>query len=56
MWITESGFSWPGLDDQFRIDYIAGELRAVHAAMDAGVEVHGYCTWSLMDNFEWAEV
>jgi beta-glucosidase len=55
VWITESGCSWPGLDDQFRIDYIAGDLRAVRAAMDAGVEVHGYCTWSLMDNFEWAE-
>ncbi|WP_433609596.1 GH1 family beta-glucosidase [Dactylosporangium sp. CA-139114] len=55
IWITESGCSWPDLDDQFRIDYIAGDLRAVRAAMDAGVEVHGYCTWSLLDNFEWAD-
>ena len=55
VWITESGCSWPDLDDQFRIDYIAGDLQAVRAAMDVGVDVHGYCTWSLLDNFEWAE-
>ncbi|MET7392680.1 GH1 family beta-glucosidase [Dactylosporangium sp. NPDC005572] len=55
IWITESGTSWPDVDDQFRIDYISGHLEALQAAMRAGVEVHGYCTWSLMDNFEWAE-
>ncbi|GAA0736476.1 beta-glucosidase [Dactylosporangium roseum] len=55
IWITESGCSWPDLDDQFRIDYLSGHLTAVRQAMDAGVAVHGYCTWSLMDNFEWAE-
>ncbi|GAA2614653.1 GH1 family beta-glucosidase [Dactylosporangium fulvum] len=55
IWITESGCSWPDLDDQFRIDYLSGHLTAVRQAMDAGVEVHGYCSWSLMDNFEWAE-
>jgi beta-glucosidase len=55
IWVTESGCSWPDLDDQFRIDYISGHLEALRAAMDAGVRVDGYCTWSLMDNFEWAE-
>ena len=43
------------VDDQPRISYLDGHIRAVHAAMTAGVDVRGYFTWSLMDNFEWAE-
>lgn len=31
------------------------DLRAVHAAIAAGVPVRGYHQWSLLDNFEWAE-
>ncbi len=41
--------------DPFRIDYLDRHIRAVHAAIEAGVDVRGYFVWSFMDNFEWAE-
>ena len=53
--ITENGCAYEGIDDQERIAYLDGHLRAVHAALDAGVDLRGYFVWSLMDNFEWAE-
>jgi beta-glucosidase len=62
LYITENGCSVtdePGpdgrIDDQFRIDYLDGHIRAVADAMTAGVDVRGYLTWTMMDNFEWAE-
>ncbi|MGV9943169.1 GH1 family beta-glucosidase [Streptomyces sp. NPDC003401] len=53
--ITENGCSYPGVDDQDRIAYLDGHLRALHRAMEAGVDVRGYFVWSLLDNFEWAQ-
>ncbi|MEU2924727.1 GH1 family beta-glucosidase [Streptomyces sp. NPDC007251] len=53
--ITENGCSYDGLDDQDRIAYLDAHIRALHTALDAGVDVRGYFVWSLMDNFEWAE-
>ncbi|MFJ4644377.1 GH1 family beta-glucosidase [Streptomyces bobili] len=53
--ITENGCSYPGIDDQDRIAYLDGHLRALHRAVEAGVDVRGYFVWSLLDNFEWAE-
>jgi beta-glucosidase len=62
VWITENGCSVEDtvaadgtVDDQPRIRYLDGHLRAVHEAITAGVDVRGYLTWSLIDNFEWAE-
>ncbi|MGC9670436.1 GH1 family beta-glucosidase [Planosporangium sp. 12N6] len=62
IWITENGCCYddvPGPDgtvaDPDRIAYLDGHVRAVRAAMDAGVRVDGYCLWSLLDNWEWAE-
>ncbi|KOV59063.1 beta-glucosidase [Streptomyces sp. NRRL WC-3618] len=53
--ITENGCSYEGLDDQDRIAYLDGHVRALHRALEAGVDVRGYFVWSLLDNFEWAE-
>jgi len=60
--ITENGCSYATgpdehgvVDDQARIDYLDGHLRAVATAIDQGVDVRGYYCWSLMDNFEWTE-
>ncbi|NJC70958.1 beta-glucosidase [Planosporangium thailandense] len=62
MWITENGCCYddkPGPDavvaDHDRIAYLDAHIRAVRAALDAGVRVDGYCVWSLLDNWEWAE-
>jgi beta-glucosidase len=60
LYITENGcaFDDPVINgrcvDPRRIDYLDLHLRAVHAAMQQGVDVRGYFQWSLMDNFEWA--
>jgi beta-glucosidase len=62
VYITENGCSVTdepaadgSIDDQFRIDYLDGHIRAVADAMAAGVDVRGYLTWTMMDNFEWSE-
>lgn len=62
VYITENGCSAPDqpaadgtIDDQFRIGYLDGHIRAVHDAITAGVDVRGYFHWTLADNFEWSE-
>ncbi|MGO9726265.1 MAG: GH1 family beta-glucosidase [Streptosporangiaceae bacterium] len=62
IYITENGCSVTdepaadgSIDDQPRIGYLDGHIRAVADAITAGVDVRGYLTWTLMDNFEWAE-
>jgi beta-glucosidase len=61
LYITENGCSYgEGPDaggrvaDDRRIAYLDGHLRAMHRAIDAGVDVRGYFVWSFTDNFEWA--
>jgi beta-glucosidase len=60
--ITENGCSTEDvvaadgtIDDADRIDYLAGHLQALDTAVAQGVDVRGYFTWTLLDNFEWAE-
>jgi beta-glucosidase len=60
VYITENGCAYddPVVDgvchDPRRIAYLDAHLRAIHAAIEAGVDVRGYFQWSLMDNFEWS--
>ena len=62
VYITESGCAYDdvvgqdgAVHDADRIAYLDGHLRAVAQAIEEGVDVRGYYTWSLLDNFEWAE-
>jgi beta-glucosidase len=62
VYITENGCSTADsvapdgtVDDQPRIRYLDGHIRAVHDAISSGVDVRGYFTWTLTDNFEWSE-
>ncbi len=49
--ITENGVD--DAKDVKRPDYLRGHLEAVHRAIEKGVDVRGYCHWSMADNFEW---
>jgi beta-glucosidase len=60
--VTENGCAYDDVPDATgavhdpeRIAYLGAHLRAVGEAIAQGVDVRGYYTWSLMDNFEWAE-
>jgi beta-glucosidase len=62
IYVTENGAAFydpPVIDgdrlaDPLRVDYLRRHLRALHAALAAGVDLRGYFVWSLLDNFEWA--
>jgi beta-glucosidase len=60
--ITESGCAYDdavsadgAVHDPDRIAYLDAHLRAIGDAIEQGADVRGYYTWSLLDNFEWAE-
>ncbi|WP_281886007.1 GH1 family beta-glucosidase [Paenibacillus sp. YYML68] len=61
IYITENGACYNDepsegrVRDSRRISYIKRHLVQLHRAMQSGVNVKGYLTWSMMDNFEWAE-
>ena len=50
--ISEAGIADEA--DTMRADYITMQLKAVHKAIESGVDVRGFMYWSLMDNYEWA--
>jgi beta-glucosidase len=60
IYITENGSAFPDtvspngdVVDPRRLNYLRVHLAATHRAIQIGVPVKGYFTWSLMDNFEW---
>jgi len=61
LYITENGAAFydpptadSSVDDPLRVDYLRQHLRAAREAIRKGVDLRGYCVWSLLDNFEWA--
>ena len=51
--VTENGTYMT--DDARRWSYLHRHLQAMARAMQAGTHIIGYCCWSLLDNFEWAD-
>jgi beta-glucosidase len=58
--ITENGAAFDDeapvngyVDDPQRREYLRTHLESLQRAIASGVDVRGYCAWSLMDNFEW---
>ena len=61
VFVTENGCATRDLpnedgyvDDPERIDFLRGHLLAAQEAIEAGCNVKGYFTWSMLDNFEWS--
>ncbi|PXW92221.1 aryl-phospho-beta-glucosidase [Streptohalobacillus salinus] len=42
------------IEDDYRIDFIAGHLKWLHKAIDEGCDVRGYHLWTFMDNWSWS--
>ena len=62
LYVTENGaavydvpvaFEEP-VDDPIRVHYLRTHLKAIHDAMQQGVNLRGYFVWSLLDNYEWS--
>lgn len=61
LYITENGAAYDDkisedgqVHDKKRVDYFKKHFKAIHDAIEKGVNLEGYYAWSLMDNFEWA--
>lgn len=49
--VTENGIGTE--DDTRRIEYVRRAVQGVQRCLADGIEVQGYCYWSIFDNFEW---
>lgn len=61
LYVTENGAAFydpptaaDSVHDPLRVDYLRRHLRAIHTAIQQGVDVRGYYLWSLLDNLEWS--
>jgi beta-glucosidase len=61
IWVTENGVAFDDpqptngiVEDDRRVAYYEGYVKAVAQAIAEGVPVKAYYAWSFMDNFEWA--
>lgn len=50
--VTENGLG--SENDAERITYVRRALKGVYNCLADGVDVRGYCYWSIFDNFEWS--
>ena len=41
------------INDSYRIKYLKDHLKECHKAIENGVELWGYCTWSFTDLYSW---
>ncbi|MBU9712882.1 GH1 family beta-glucosidase [Evansella tamaricis] len=61
IYITENGSCYNDepingvVKDEGRINYLQQHLVSLQRSMESGVNIKGYTSWSLLDNFEWAE-
>ena len=62
IYVTENGSCYQDtpdergfVNDTARRRYLQAHLNACKQAIDGGAPLDGYFTWSLLDNFEWAE-
>jgi beta-glucosidase len=60
LYVTENGAAYDDVldggttvEDPARLAYLRTHVEALRRALEAGVDVHGYFVWSLLDNFEW---
>ena len=49
--VTENGIGTE--DDTRRLEYVRRALQGVQRCLQDGIDVRGYCYWSVFDNFEW---
>lgn len=60
MYVTENGIGLREkpdekgvINDEIRVDFLRNHIKAIHSAIEQGVDVRGYYHWSTMDLYSW---